>query len=96
MVEVSERGDEGSCRTGAGAEGESCGRARASVLGLSPHGFEPPRLLHAMEGWIERALFDPQRVGGHLLDTSGDPVAMLRVPAEGFEDEEVEGPLEGV
>ena len=68
----------------------------AVVLGESPLGLEPAALLHAVEGGVERALFDLESLVGGLADPGGDGVAVSRPPREGLEDQEVERALEEI
>ena len=68
----------------------------AVVLREAPLGLEPAALFHAVEGGVERALFDLQSLVGGLANPRGGGVAVARSPLQRFEDEEVEGALEEV
>src|SRR6185437_9865303 len=72
--------------------------ARIAILFRhSPRGAHPASLLHAVQGRVERALFDTEQVGRRLLNARGDGVAVERTArGERLEDEEVERTLQDV
>jgi hypothetical protein len=55
------------------------------VLGDAPLGLQPTApFLHAMQGRIQRALFEPQHVAGHIFEPAGnaeDPGGDFRGPS---------------
>ena len=64
--------------------------------GRLPFALDVALFLEAVEGGLERALSDFQRVARELLDALADAPAMHRGEREGFQDEEVEGSLEDI
>src|SRR5262249_11851938 len=66
--------------------------ARAAVvLGLAPGGLHPTLDQHALQGGIQRALFDLKHVVGRLLDVLGDAIAVHRAQSpQRSEDEHVQ------
>jgi hypothetical protein len=68
--------------------------ARAAIVGGSaPLGDHPAFLEETLERGIERTVLDFEGLAGGLLNEFGDAVAMHRSPAEGAENDEVEGAL---
>src|SRR5689334_18463442 len=63
----------------------------AISLRVSPLCSEPSLLLHAMERGVERAFGDLQALSGDLLNPAEHGEAVHGTPAQGLEDEEVEG-----
>jgi hypothetical protein len=51
-------------------------------------------MLEPIQGGVERALVDLQPVSGDLLDAQQNAVAVKRAQRDGFEDEEIERPLQ--
>jgi len=76
--------------------GESIEARAAVVLRGAPRRFEPTSFDEAMERGIERSLVDFQDAAGDLLDPLADPPAVHGLERDGFEDQEIEGPLEDV
>ena len=70
--------------------GESIELRAASDVGVSPLGVEPTLVFHAMEGGIERALFDLEALSRRALDPLQDREAVHRPPGQRLEHEEVE------
>src|SRR6185312_1598389 len=69
--------------------------ARAAVvLGGAPLGAEPTAAFHPLEGLVESVVVDAEGAVGPVLEPSGDGVAVHGAPAQGLEDEQVEGALE--
>src|SRR5437867_6800739 len=68
----------------------------AVVVGGSPVRGDPATVLEPMECGVERTLIDLEHVPRELLDPLRDAPAVHRLERDGFEDEEVEGPLEDV
>src|ERR1041385_9508821 len=72
------------------------------VAGPAPGGRDPPLGLdpalepEALEGGVERAFLDPERLRGQAPDVLRDAVAVHRPEGEGLEEEEVEGAGEEV
>src|SRR4051812_52258 len=66
------------------------------VLRRSPGRFEPAAFDQAVERRIERSLIDLEHAARELLDALADSPAVHRFERDGFEDEEVEGPLQDV
>ena len=66
-------------------------------FGERPLGGDPAALLHAMEGWIERAFLDAEEVVGGALNVEDNPVAVKgAILIERLEDEKVERSLKVV
>src|SRR6185312_1427617 len=65
----------------------------AIVLGKPPVGADPAARLEAVERHVQRPILDLDRAVARLLDPAGDGIAMPRPPAQGLEDEGVEGAL---
>jgi hypothetical protein len=65
-----------------------------SELRLTPLGFDPPFALHAVERGVERAFFDDQLVGARVLEPPRDGVPVTRSPAQGLEDEGIQGSVQ--
>ena len=102
---VERRGDRSGVRLPASdlrAELAPAGYAELVVLGLPPRLGQPPLLLEpplsleAVERGIEGALLDGEGVLGGLPDPPADAVAVHGPPAQGLEDEDVEGADEEV
>lgn len=72
---------------------ESVEARLAVVGGNAPLGGDPAFLQEALEGGIERAVFDLEGFAGGLLDESGDSMSVHGRPAQGAENDEVEGAL---
>jgi hypothetical protein len=53
-------------------------------------------VLEAVQGWVERALLDPEQFVGDLLDALGDRPAVGRLEGDRAHDEEVERALNQV
>jgi hypothetical protein len=68
----------------------------AIVFRDAPDSSEEAALFEAVEGRIERAMFDAKEVVGNLLDAFGDGETVLGFEGDCAEDEEVEGALEEV
>src|SRR5688500_5871032 len=66
------------------------------VVGDTPCRRHPALALEAMQRRVQRAFLDEQRILGGLLDPFGDRIAMLRAPAQGLEDEQLEAAAENV
>src|ERR1019366_7365988 len=66
------------------------------VVGDAPVRGNPAAPLQTMQRGIKRSLLDTQHVTGNLLDTHGDPPAMLRLQRQGLQDEQVERALRQV
>src|ERR1051326_6470732 len=56
-----------------------------------PFGLDPPLELETLEGGVEGAFLDPERVAGEPPDVLGDAVAVQGPEREGLEEQEVEG-----
>ena len=65
-------------------------------VGESPLLLEVAFALEAVERRIQGTFLDAQRVAGGLSDPAADGVAVHRSPADGFEDQEVEGAREQI
>src|SRR3954463_6006472 len=78
----------GQARLAGGAETVKAGAAIA--VRHAPLGRDQPLHLQALEGGVERPLFDGQYVGRRQPDLLGDAVAVKLRPAERLEDEKVE------
>ena len=63
----------------------------AVVVGHSPVCLDEAAALEAVERGVERALADQEGGIGGLFDPFDDGLSVSRAPAQGFEDEEVEG-----
>ena len=61
--------------------GEAVQLGAPAELGRAPLGLDPAPPLEAVEGRIERAVFDQHGVAGRLLDEAGDGVAVARTSA---------------
>src|SRR5207249_3881075 len=69
--------------------------ARAPVVvGEVPLGADEAALFHPVEGVVQRAVVDVEAAAGTLLEPGGDFGAVHRAPRQGFEDEDVERPLQ--
>src|SRR5512134_2814459 len=68
----------------------------AAQLGDPPLGQDPPLPLHPVEGRVERALLDLDRLAAGLAEPAADGVPVPGTPAQGLEDEGVEGAVEAV
>ncbi len=68
----------------------------AVVVGKAPLGLDEAALLEAVEGGIEGAVLDVEVVLGGGTDPGGDGVAVAGSPAQGLENEDIEGALEEV
>jgi len=68
----------------------------AIIFRGSPKGCEPSAILQAVEGWIERALFDLQEFAGTVFNDFGDGLAVGGAGGQDFEDQHVQGALENV
>src|SRR5512132_4034528 len=66
----------------------------ASELGLAPFGLDPPFPFHAVQGGIERALFDDELLAAGVFEPARNRIAVAGAPAEGFEHEGVERPVQ--
>jgi hypothetical protein len=83
---------EGELLTAGGSEGVELGATIG--FGEGPFGAHPLVLIHAVEGRIERALFDAEEVAGDALDVEDDAVAVEGgAVREGLENEELKGSL---
>lgn len=70
--------------------GEAVELGLAASLAFGPFGCNPPLLLQAVEGRIERALLYLQNLFRYLLYALSDSPSVLRLGGEGAEDEKVE------
>src|SRR5918996_613364 len=68
----------------------------AAQLGDPPLGLDPPLPLHPVEGGVERALLDLDRLAAGVAEPAADGVPVSGTPAQGLEDEGVEGAVEAV
>src|SRR5206468_6592611 len=68
----------------------------SAELGRAPFGFDPPPFFHSVEGGVERALLDLNRIAGRFLEPSGDRIAVARAQAQGLEHERVQCSMETV
>src|SRR5262249_23446413 len=57
---------------------------------------DPALPLQPVEGRVERPLVDLEHVLGELLNALGDPPAVHRRRTEGFQDQDIEGPLQQI
>src|SRR5690242_14911350 len=64
------------------------------VLGETPARFHEAALLEAVQGGIERAFLDAQRIVGHVLQPPRDAVTVRRSPRNGLEDEHIKRALQ--
>src|SRR3712207_2864838 len=68
----------------------------AVVVGDAPLRGDPPAALEPVEGGVEGALTDEEGAVGSLLDPLRHVVAVPGAPAQGLEDEEIEGAAEEI
>ena len=66
------------------------------VVVLAPARLDPLGALHAVEGGVERAFLDAQRVVGDLADNPADRVAVQRPPVQYTEHEKIERPAQRI
>jgi hypothetical protein len=66
----------------------------AVVLGGAPERRDPSPVLEAMQGRIERSVFDLQHVVGALLDGVRDGMAVGGAEHEGLQDEKIQRSLQ--
>ena len=67
----------------------------AIALGPLPRALDPPLLLEADQGGVQRALIQRERIVRHLLEAGGEPVGMLRPHGrQGAQDDEIERALQ--
>jgi hypothetical protein len=62
----------------------------AVVVGCAPTCFEESLAYQAIQGGIERALFDKQSAARNLLDAQKNTIAMERAEGDSFQNEEIE------
>jgi hypothetical protein len=62
----------------------------AVVVGGAPTCFEKSLAYQAIQGGIERALFDKQGAARNLLDAQKNTIAMERAERDGLQNEEIE------
>jgi|HubBroStandDraft_6_1064221.scaffolds.fasta_scaffold1352934_1 hypothetical protein len=70
--------------------GEAVEFGAAIVFGDAPFAGEEFPLFEAMQGRVERALFDFQRGSRDLFDAQQDSVAVLEAEGDSFEDQQIE------
>src|SRR5262249_43607456 len=69
----------------------------AAGVGGAPLGPQPLVGGHTLQGWIERALLDSQRIVRRLVNALRNRVAVLRAPScQRLEDQQVERALQAV
>src|SRR5262245_31212263 len=79
---------------GAAGGGELVVAGAPVVLGDAPFRAEEAFFLEAVDGLVEGGVVEVQRAVGGALEPGDDLEAVHRSPAEGAEDEEVEGAFE--
>ena len=65
-----------------------------SDFGSLPRGRNPSAPFHAVQGGIERAFLDAERVVGRVLDPARDAIPMARAAGERLQDQQIERALE--
>jgi hypothetical protein len=66
----------------------------AAQFRQAPFGLDPSLLFHAVEGGVERSLFDFDDAIGRLFDGAGDGVAVAPSAGQGLEDQGVQGAVQ--
>src|SRR5206468_10445920 len=66
----------------------------AVILGCAPERSDPPAILETVERRIQRPVLDLQHLVGSLLDGVRDRVPVRGAEGQGFQDQQVERPLE--
>src|SRR6266550_731678 len=77
----------------------SCGRHLVKLcpllfLGDSPFRFDPFLSFQPMQRRIERTRIHLQQLAGAIPDSHANPVAMLRTPLQGLQNQQVQRPLQ--
>src|SRR5919109_3052070 len=76
--------------------GERVELRAAPFVARPPLRRDPPAILEAIEGRVERPLPDLEHIAGYLAEAFGDSPAMKRPEDEAFEDQKIESTLQQV
>jgi len=76
--------------------GEAIEAGFAIVFGGAPLGADPTAVLEAVEGRVQRAMFNLEDFVGAVFDDMGDGMAMSRTEEKRLQDQKIEGALKEV